>query len=134
MPEDGDNVSVHYRGSLDSGEEFDSSRGREPLEFVVGAGQVISGFDQAVRELQVGQSVTVRLEASEAYGARDESLVFDLPAAGAPDGLKEGDRVMLDGQQPAVVLEITDSIVRADANHMLAGQALTFEIELVGLN
>ena len=134
MAEDGDNVVVHYHGTLDNGEVFDSSREREPLPFTVGAGNVISGFDDAVRGLAVGETVTVRMEAAQAYGQRDESLVFDLPASGAPEGLQEGDRVVLDGDRPALVLEITDAIVRIDANHELAGQALTFEIELVEIN
>ena len=131
---DGDKVSVHYHGSLDSGKVFDSSRERDPLEFVVGSGQVIAGFEQAVCKLAVGEAATVRLEVEDAYGERDESLVFELPAEGAPEGLREGDQVMLDGDRPAVVTEVTKSIVRADANHLLAGQALTFEIELVAVN
>jgi peptidylprolyl isomerase len=134
VAQNGDRVSVHYQGTLDSGKVFDSSRERDPLEFVVGSGMVIPGFEQAVGSLMVGETVTVRLEIEDAYGERDESLVFDLPAAGSPDGLREGDQVMLDGDRPAVVTEVTDSIVKADANHLLAGQALTFEIELVSVN
>lgn len=134
MIQDGDKVSVHYQGSLDSGKVFDSSRERDPLEFVVGSDEVIEGFQKAVRELAVGETVKVRLEAEEAYGERDESLVFDLPASGAPDGLRVGDQVLLDGDRPVIVTEINGSIVKADANHLLAGQALTFEIELVAVN
>jgi FKBP-type peptidyl-prolyl cis-trans isomerase 2 len=132
--ENGHRVAVHYEGSLDSGKVFDSSRDRDPLEFVIGSGDVIAGFEQAVCRLAVGESVTVRLEAEEAYGERDESLVFDLPAAGAPDGLRVGDQVLLDGDRPVVVTEMTAATVKADANHLLAGQALTFEIELVSLD
>jgi len=130
----GDRVSVHYRGSLDTGKEFDSSEGRDPLEFVVGSGEVIPGFEEAVSQLAVGEKVTLRLEAEDAYGQRDESLVFNLPASGAPDRLRVGDQLLLDNDRPAVVTEITDATVVADANHLLAGQALTFEIELVAIN
>ena len=76
---DGDTVIVHYRGTLDSGEEFDSSRGTEPITFVVGAGQMIPGFDDAVRGLAVGEIVTVRLEPSQAYGDYLNELILELP-------------------------------------------------------
>jgi FKBP-type peptidyl-prolyl cis-trans isomerase 2/predicted small lipoprotein YifL len=134
VAEDGDSVAVHYRGTTDDGEEFDSSRGRGPLEFVVGAGQMIAGFDAAVQGMAVGDSVTVRLEPTEAYGERDESLILEFPASDAPEGLTVGDPVTLNNGARAVVLEVTDEIVRIDANHQLAGQALTFEIEMVSIN
>jgi FKBP-type peptidyl-prolyl cis-trans isomerase 2 len=135
VAQEGDSVSVHYHGTLDSGEVFDSSRDGDPLPpFVVGSGSVIAGFDEAVRGLAVGESVTVRIEPGDAYGEHDESLVFDVPVSDAPEGLKEGDQVMMDGGRPVTVLEISDTIIRIDANHALAGQALTFEIELVKIN
>ena len=133
IAQDGDTVSVHYQGSLDSGEVFDSSRERSPLTFIVGSGQVISGFDDAVRGLSVGQSVTVRLEPEQAYGERNEDLVLEVPAGQAPEGLSAGDRIQLSSGASAVVLEVTDEVVRLDTNHRLAGQALTFEIELVSV-
>ena len=126
-------MSVHYHGTLDSGEVFDSSRERQPLQFTVGAGDVISGFDDAVRGLGVGESVTVTLPPAEAYGERREDLVLAVPAAGAPEGLKAGDRVQLGNGAQATVVEVTDEQITVDANHELAGQALTFEIELVGI-
>jgi len=134
VAEDGDSVAVHYRGTTDDGVEFDSSRGRDPLEFVVGAGQMIPGFDAAVHGMAVGDTVTVRLEPAEAYGERDESMILEFPASEAPEGLKVGDPVSLNNGARAVVLEVTDEIVRIDANHQLAGQALTFEIEMVSIN
>ncbi len=134
MIESGSRVAVHYEGSLDSGKIFDSSRDRDPLEFTIGSGEVIDGFENAVRALSVGESVKIRLESEDAYGDRDESLVFNLPADGAPPGLRVGDQVLLDGDRPVVVTEITDATVKADANHLLAGQALTFEIELVSVD
>jgi FKBP-type peptidyl-prolyl cis-trans isomerase 2 len=128
----GDTVSVHYTGTLDSGEQFDSSRGREPLTFTVGAQQVIAGFDDAVKGLSVGQSRKVRIEPKDAYGERREDLLIEVPRAQAPDGLEVGQRVML-GNTPATIAEITDQAVVVDANHPLAGQALTFDIELVAV-
>lgn len=127
---DGDAVAVHYTGTLDDGSQFDSSVGREPLEFVVGSGQVISGFDQAVRGLSVGESRTVRMEASDAYGERRDDMIITVPAEQAPPGLKAGDQVSA-GNMPAEVLSVDDESVTIDANHRLAGQALTFDVELV---
>ena len=131
---DGDTVAVHYRGTLDDGSEFDSSEGRDPLAFVVGSGQVIAGFDDAVRGLAVGESRTVRIEPEDAYGEYTEEAVIDFPAESAPDGLEVGDAVTLGNGGRGTVLEITDEFVKIDANHPLAGEALTFEIELVSIN
>jgi FKBP-type peptidyl-prolyl cis-trans isomerase 2 len=132
--EEGDRVSVHYRGTLDSGEVFDSSYDRgDPIFFVVGGGQMISGFDNAVSGMAVGEKKTVRLEPDEAYGQRRDNLIFDVPLSQAPPGLSVGDSVTLSSGGQAVVLEITDEIVRVDANHRLAEQTLTFEIELVSI-
>jgi len=132
VAQDGDSVLVHYFGTLDDGSVFDSSRERDPLPFVVGSGGVIAGFDKAVRGLSVGDSVTVRMESVEAYGERDESLILEFSRSDAQEGLSVGDQVSVSGR-PATVLEITDEIVKIDANHALAGQALTFEIELVAI-
>ena len=129
----GDTVQVHYRGTLDDGSEFDSSAGRDPLEFTVGSGQVLSGFDSAVVGLAVGDKVEVRLEPADAYGERTDQAVITVPKDQAPEGLEVGQQVML-GQTPATVTEITDEAVVVDANHPLAGQALTFEIELVSIS
>jgi peptidylprolyl isomerase len=132
VAQDGDSVLVHYHGTLDDRSVFDSSRERDPLRFVVGAGGVIAGFDNAVRGLAVGDAVIVRMEPAEAYGERDESMILEFPRSDAPEGLSVGDQVSVSGR-PTTVLEITDEIVRIDANHALAGQALTFEIELVAI-
>ena len=133
VAQDGDLVSVHYRGTLDDGTEFDSSEGREPLSFTVGSGQVIAGFDEAVRGLAVGESRTVRIEPEDAYGERTDDAIIEFPAGSAPEGLQVGDQVQLGNGQPGTVLEITDETVTIDANHPLAGQALTFEIELTSI-
>lgn len=131
---DGDRVRVHYRGTLDDGTEFDSSQGRQPLAFQVGSGQVISGFDEAVRGLKVGESRKVRMEAKDAYGEVRPDLVLEVPIAQAPAGIKVGDKVRLGNGQPATIREVTAEVVRVDANHELAGKALTFEVELVAID
>ena len=131
---DGDTVSVHYTGTLDDGEVFDSSTGRAPLTFTVGSGQVIAGFDRAVRGLSVGERTTARMEPDEAYGPIREEMVLDVPRADAPADLQVGDRAQLASGATMVVVAITDEIVRIDANHPLAGQALTFEIEVVAID
>ena len=135
MAKEGDVVSVHYHGTLDDGQVFDSSRTRgEPLTFTVGSGQVIPGFNNAVLGLDVGGIIKVRMEAADAYGEKNEQLVFDVPLEGAPEGIQEGDRVQLSNGAPAIVVSITEKTIKLDANHQLAGKALTFEIELMSIN
>jgi peptidylprolyl isomerase len=129
----GDTVHVHYTGRLDNGEVFDSSQGRDPLSFALGEGQVIPGFDHAVTGLEVGSTVTVRLDADDAYGHPQAEMVLTVPADQAPPGLSTGDDVLL-GDHPARVVEIDEEQVVVDANHPLAGEALTFDIELVGID
>ncbi len=135
-PKNGDVVRVNYRGTLSDGSEFDSSAGRDPIEFELGGGQIISGFDSAVAELAVGDSVTVTIPASEAYGVR-----FDEAVEKVPLGAFEGDEPqvgwMIELQAPdgrkmaATVVEVGDEDVTLDFNHPLAGEDLTFELELV---
>ncbi|MEX2374635.1 MAG: peptidylprolyl isomerase, partial [Dehalococcoidia bacterium] len=128
----GDTVSVHYTGTLDDGTQFDSSVGGEPLTFTVGSGQLIAGFDTAVVGMEVGETKRVRMEPGEAYGERMDDRVIQLPREEAPEGLQAGQQVML-GQTPAMIMEVTDETVTVDANHPLAGQVLTFDIELVSV-
>ena len=130
---EGDQVAVHYTGTLDSGEEFDSSRGSEPLSFVVGDGRMIAGFDAAVRGMSVGESRTVRMEPAEAYGERRDELVLTFPISQLPEGVGEGGSVLFTNGGQGVILEVTGETFTVDANHRLAGQALTFEIELVSI-
>ncbi len=129
----GDTVSVHYHGTLDSGEVFDSSLRRAPLTFTLGSGQVIAGFDAAVIGLSVGDSARVRLEPDQAYGERDPDAVMTVWREGAPEGLAVGDRLQLDNGLVVTVIGISETEIHLDLNHPFAGMALTFEIELVAI-
>ena len=135
--QDGDSVMVHYTGTLDDGSEFDSSRDRFPLEFVVGSGQMIAGFDNGVRGLALGETVTVRIDPADAYGESDADLIVDVPIAEFPPEmvgqLAIGMSIPLSNGMQPVITNITDAFITLDANHHLAGEALTFEIELVEL-
>ena len=134
----GDHVRVHYTGRLAGGQEFDSSRDGEPLEFTVGAGEVIPGFDEALRGMQVGESKTVEIEPEDAYGPRREALVATIERANAqfPVEPQIGMNLALplqDGNQlEVVVTEVSDTHVTIDGNHPLAGEKLIFDLELVG--
>lgn len=136
----GDVVSVHYTGKLDDGTEFDSSIGGEPLQFTVGAGQMIPGFEQAVIGMKLGESRTVTIPVAEAYGPYQAELVFVIDRAEFPADLEPqvGQRLpvsLTDGGQAVVsVTEVSESTVTLDANHPLAGKDLTFEIRLVEIS
>ena len=133
----GDTVRIHYTGTLSDGSTFDSSAGREPLEFTLGAGQVIVGFDKAVDGMATGETKTVNIPADEAYGERDPRRVQSLPRTQIPEGtpLDIGTQLQMTTQTGQAFLvtvsEVTDDEVVLDANHRLAGKDLTFEIELV---
>ncbi len=133
----GDKVKVHYTGKLADGTEFDSSVNQEPLEFVVGAGEVIAGFEEAVVGMNPGETKTATINADEAYGDYDEDLVLEVERDQFPPEITPeiGQRLQLhqeDGEVfGAVVTAFDDDSVTLDANHPLAGQDLTFEIELV---
>ena len=142
MPEgakNGDTVRVHYTGRLEGGEVFDSSAGGDPLEFTVGTGQVIAGFDAGVRGMQVGDEKRIEIEADDAYGQPNEAFVGRVERDRLP--LDEEPQVgmqlalqMPDGQQiPFRVTEVTADMVTIDANHPLAGEKLIFDLELVGI-
>lgn len=134
----GDQVRVHYTGRLEGGQVFDSSRDGEPLEFTVGAGEVIPGFDEAVRGMQIGESKTVEIEPDDAYGPRRDALVASIDRANAqfPVEPQVGMNLALpmqDGSQLEVVItEVSDTHVTIDGNHPLAGEKLIFDLELVG--
>ena len=133
----GDTVHVHYAGRLEDGTVFDSSEGRDPLEFTLGAGQVIPGFEKAVVGMEVGEKATTRVPVDEAYGPRSEELVLRVQRSQFPEGVKpqKGQQFQMqteDGNVVRVVVTGTaDETVEIDANHPLAGRALTFDVELV---
>ena len=136
--QNGDTVRVHYTGRLESGDVFDSSADGEPLEFEVGAGQVIPGFDAGVQGMSVGDKKTIEIEADDAYGQRAEQLVNSIPREGINLGDTQPEAGMslimhvADGQQiPVQITEVTDTHVTLDANHPLAGEKLIFEVERV---
>jgi peptidylprolyl isomerase len=136
----GDTVRVHYTGRLADGQIFDSSEGGEPLEFKIGAGQVIEGFDEGVREMSIGGKKRLVIEADQAYGQRNDALVQQLERASINLDTEPQVGMQLvmhlpDGNQiPITVTEVTDNTITLDANHPLAGQQLTFEVELVGID
>jgi peptidylprolyl isomerase len=133
----GDKVRVHYQGKLRNGETFDSSQGREPLEFTVGGGQVIKGFDQGVMGMQPGDKRTVEITVDDAYGEKSEEMIIEFPKSQFPPDMNPevGMQLMMNngaGQSfPVVVKEVNQDSVVLDANHPLAGEDLIFDIELV---
>lgn len=133
----GDTVRVHYRGTLADGSVFDTSEGREPLEFTVGAGQVIPGFENAVLGLEPGGSVTVTILAEDAYGPRIPELAHTVSTDDFSVEPYVGGMVSLtspDGDEmPGTIVSIDGGLVQIDFNHPLAGQTLTFDIDLVDI-
>ncbi len=140
VAKDGDTVAVHYTGTLSDGSKFDSSYDRgQPLEFVLGAGNMIPGFENAVRGMKAGEVKTVTLAPEEAYGAYDENLILVL----GRDQLPKGIDIVVGLQLPlqsdtgsmfiGTIIEVSDTTVTLDANHPMAGKELTFEIELVSI-
>ena len=134
---DGDIVDVHYTGTLEDGSEFDSSEGKDPLQFTVGAGQMIAGFENAVYGMKVGETKTVTIPSAEAYGPHDEDLVMEINRDELPEdieptvGLQIGVTYEGGQQGSAIVTEVTETTVTMDANHFLAGKDLIFELKLV---
>lgn len=132
----GDKVKVHYTGRLKDGTVFDSSENREPLEFTLGNGQMIPGFEKAVDGMDVGEERTAEIVADEAYGQRQDNMVVNVPKEQVPPDIKPevGQQLAInrEGQNiPVVVADVTESEVILDANHPLAGKDLVFEIKLV---
>ncbi len=134
----GRKVAVHYRGTLDDGEEFDSSESREPLEFVVGEGDVIPGFAKAIVGMEAGQRKRVTLEAEDAYGPYEDELVIDGPRDAFPEGeiqVGQSFTVHLRDGEEAVgrVVRVEKDTVALDFNHPLAGKRLTFDLRVVSV-
>ena len=136
----GDTVKVHYSGRLTDGTTFDSSSGREPLEFKVGNGDVIKGFDEGVAGMSVGDKKTVHIPADEAYGQKEDDRIVQFPRANFPPDMQPEVGMQLNmtnggGQViPVTIIGIDNENVTLDANHPLAGQDLIFDIELVDIS
>ena len=138
--ENNDVVQVHYTGTLTNGEVFDSSEGRDPLQVTMGQGQLIAGFENALMGMSISEQKTFTLPPEEAYGDRDDAALRNFPRTQMPPDMdiQVGQVLALsspEGQQiPAKVLEINDADIVLDLNHPLAGESLTFAIEVVGIN
>lgn len=135
--QEGDEVRVHYTGKLKDGTVFDSSRSREPLQFKVGAGMMIKGFDEAVRGMQEGESKTAEIPSDEAYGERNDQMLVKITKDKFPEDINPevGQQLSMQSQEgqpiPVVITEIEGEEVTLDANHPLAGKDLVFDIEVV---
>lgn len=133
----GDTVKIHYTGTLDDGSQFDSSEGRDPLEFTLGGGQVIPGFEKAVEGMAVGDKKSINIPSVEAYGERHEQLVQEVPKEALPDDMQPEVGMPLQAQREdghvidMVVTAVGNESITVDGNHPLAGQALNFDIHLV---
>jgi peptidylprolyl isomerase len=136
----GDTVRIHYTGTLSDGSVFDSSEGRDPLEFEVGSGMIIPGLDVALPGMTVGDKKKVEIDSADAYGPINPEMQQAVPRDGIPADipLEPGTQLQMqtpDGQaMPVTVLAVTETEVTLDANHPLAGKDLTFDIELVSVN
>ncbi|UCS91515.1 peptidylprolyl isomerase [Echinicola marina] len=133
----GSTVKVHYTGKLKDGTVFDSSENREPLQFTVGDGNMIKGFDQAVDGMEVGQDKSVTIPSDEAYGAKRDDMMIDVPIEQVPADIKPevGMDLSIQNQQgqpvPVKVVQVDAEKIVLDANHPLAGEDLIFDIKLV---
>lgn len=141
MPaKNGDTVRVHYTGTLSDGTMFDSSRDGDPLEAILGQGLLIPGFEAALVGMEEGDAKTVTIPPGDAYGDHQEELVFTLPRSEVPAHLKpeEGMLVQLSGEDgeelEAVITDVSGDFITLDANHPLAGETLTFELEMTSIN
>ena len=135
----GDTVKIHYTGTLTDGSVFDSSEGRDPLEFTVGAGHVIGGMDAGLPDMKVGDKKRLEIAAEDAYGPLNPEARQAIPREGIPDDIPLEVGIQLQMQSPeghvlpVTVVEVTEATVTLDANHPLAGKDLNFDIELVSI-
>ena len=136
----GDTVKVHYTGTLNDGREFDSSRSRDPLEFTIDSGQIIAGFNEAVTGMAVGESKSVTIPANQAYGEHNPEMVQEVPRSAIPSDIDLQEGMILSARNPEgrnlnfKVVEFDTENVRVDGNHPLAGEDLTFQLELMAIN
>jgi peptidylprolyl isomerase len=136
----GDTVKIHYTGTLEDGTVFDSSLDREPLQFTLGSGEVIQGFDNAVDGMTVGEQKNVNIPPEDAYGPRHEQMIQEVPKEVLPDDLEPAEGMGLQAQSPEghvidmTITQVNEESIIVDGNHPLAGQALNFDIELVAID
>jgi len=136
MIEAGKTVKVHYKGTLDDGSVFDSSEGRDPIEFQMGSGSLIPGFEAAVAEMEINETRSVTIPSAEAYGDVNDDMVGEIPRTNLPDDINPEVGMVLsmqspDGEMPVRVVAMDEENLTLDANHPLAGQNLTFELTLI---
>lgn len=136
MIESGKTVKVHYKGTLNDGTVFDSSEGRDPIEFEVGSGMVIPGFEAAVAEMDVAETKTVLISCAEAYGEKRDEMIGQIPRSDLPEEIVPEVGLVLsmhspEGEMPVRIIEMDEETLTLDANHPLAGEDLTFELTLV---
>jgi peptidylprolyl isomerase len=137
---EGDNVSLHYTGALDDGTVFDSSEGNEPLNFTIGSNQVISGFEDGVLGMELGESKEIRILPDQAYGDYYEELVKVVPRSGFPPdvtltvGMTFEMELPTGQSMPVRIIKVEDEEVTLDANHLLAGETLNFKVRVVSIN
>jgi FKBP-type peptidyl-prolyl cis-trans isomerase 2 len=140
MVKNGDTIQVHYKGTLTDGTLFDSSEGSEPLEFKVGGGMVIPGFDQGVIGMAIGDKKTIHIPCDQAYGQLNDEAKITLPRSEVPEDMKPeiGMEMHLTDENgqviPVLVIGLTDESITLDANHPLAGEDLNFDLELVSIS
>lgn len=138
-PKTGDTVKVHYNGTLEDGTVFDTTSGKDPFEFTLGNAEVISGFEQAVEGMSVGDKQSVTLNATEAFGEYHEDLVLEVPRSQLPEDINPHVGMALQAKDPdgnvtrMNVTKLSDDSVTLDSNHLLAGRKVNFEIELVSI-
>ncbi len=136
----GDKVKIHYTGRLESGEIFDSSKGREPLAFKIGDKSMIPGFENAVIGMNLGETKIEKIPSKDAYGEHQEQLVFTMDKESLPEDLnvEVGNELDMHGKNgeciPVAVTDLTEDSITLDANHPLAGKDLIFEIQLVEIS
>jgi len=136
MIEAGKTVKVHYKGTLDDGSVFDSSEGRDPIEFEMGSGALIPGFEATVAEMEIDETRTVTIPSAKAYGDVNEDMVGEIPRLNLPEDIEPEVGMVLsmqspDGEMPVRVVALDEENLTLDANHPLAGQNLTFELTLI---
>ena len=134
----GAKIKVHYTGALSDGTVFDSSEGRQPLEFTIGKNQVIAGFENGIKDMKLNEEKNINILAKDAYGERDERMVVSVPRSKFPPEIEAGGQLLLkspEGQRiPAKIKEINDNEVIIDLNHPFAGKELNFKVKVVGIN